>query len=606
MLFSNAVLAPAVASALLANSLQLTEGRRQTELMPFIGNPGPMSNTSDGRILQAGHWQWNGVEIYGTPFKLTRSPMSGEVQWFAGFSPVDKAIVDAMESAQHHALDRLQARSIFADFLRMGSWEIDLPQPIFQFSGNSPEAWWRMKLAPSGRIFWLRERDSFFAEQPAIQMGAQGTALVYRENKVASAGKGLEEIPLTDLVDSSYLRNQFFRVLNCLGLPQSFVKCGNYARSNSGHFQYPFESDEYSEMVGYYSVQEAMRWHRGIQSDKQKVYFENFALKGPIDIFVRADAANAPFYSPNSGKLDTTNPVIVVSTGMESDNLPGVLSFLSKDSDVFFHEFSHHVIYRSVEPTRAASQPRALQEGLADYFAYAITGNNKLGESTFGGVPLRQGNSESPFMTELFVPEFAWNPYDVGVIVSSIGWSLREKIGDWKNGYKRMDKIIWDSVDLLPKLATIYQFGCALVKQSESFEKSENIPAGQITSQVIKELANRQVFANEIPGANGCPAINDVLKAIDILEQQPSDLLLNETPRNAVVFTGEGRAALPPFGGSLYQPLQPRRVGCGSLTTSNPLTSTHSARVLSLILLFPLLFSGLRLRKSGQSPRRLQ
>lgn len=46
---------------------------------------------------------------------------------------------------------------------------------------------------------------------------------------------------------------------------------------------------------------------------------------------------------------------------------------------MIFHEFGHHVIFRSIKTTSGESL--VLHEGLADFLAYAKTGNNCLGES---------------------------------------------------------------------------------------------------------------------------------------------------------------------------------------------------------------------------------
>ncbi|NBW81032.1 hypothetical protein EBR21_04690 [bacterium] len=328
-------------------------------------------------------------------------------------------------------------------------------------------------------------------------------------------------------------------------------------------------------MVGYYSIQKAMEWHRGIQSDAQKNYFGDFGLKGPIDVFVRADIAGGPSYAPFSQNLDTTNPVIYVSSGIEGRTPEtGELANTSKDSDVFFHEFSHHVIYRSIVPSTTYSQPRALQEGLADYFAYGITGNNQLGESINGGTaPLRAGNLTNALSFDNFQPPESWDVYRAGELLSSILWKLRESLGVWKGNYKRIDKVVWDAVDLMPKLGTFYQFGCAVLRQAAAFEKSENLAAGTLTNPILQEFANRQFFADTNPGSgNGCPAVNAILQVVDQREAQKSELPLVDNPKTPVTFTGEGQNALPPYGGSLYQPLQPRKVRCGNLAVqgSNP------------------------------------
>ena len=569
MLFSNGVLTSAVAAKLFFSPAPLVDETSVARLQPVLESfPGFLNHSFQSSVIQTGSWHWDGIELHASKFKIGFEASRHDPFWFAGFYPATDLTADGFSFSAGHRLDAVQAKSFFAEHMRIGSWQIAEPKPIFQVENGELVSWWKLR-TDRGRVYWMREADGFWGEEVPLPLHAKAKALLYRENKVASAEAGLEEIQLSDLLDVSYLRNKFFRVLNCLGSKISYEKCGNYARSVSGFYKYPYESSEYSEMVGYYSIQRAMEWHRGIQSDTQKTYFENFALKGPIDVFVRADANNAPFYVHRSSTLESDNPAIVVSTGAEDNVTSGTLSFLSKDSDVLFHEFSHHIIYRSVQPNTSASQARAIQEGLADYFAYAITGNNRLGESTYGGEPLRQGNLSSALASSLFSPSGNWNPYDVGDILSSALWSLRQIFAEWKDGYNQIDKIVWDAIDLLPPLATNYQFACAVYVSAGNFEKQENLPTDSLRSPVANEFVKRLFFTSATPDTNAlCPPISSILRDVDVEESLESGLPLIETPKNTVTFTGEGKPALPPFSGSLYQPIQPRRTVCGSVASS--------------------------------------
>ncbi|MFZ9521375.1 MAG: hypothetical protein ACO3A4_12955, partial [Silvanigrellaceae bacterium] len=596
--FLNGVLAPSLAVQLLSPSAKLSgDAELHSFLQPRFENSLSFGLSSLPFRPVAGHWTWNGIELHQSDFKVVYSSVNGseELNWYAGMIPGSNEIADRMSADVLHRISTVQAKSLFAEHLRAGSWDLPQPARVFRMSGDSVEAWWKLQVADGRRTFWLRENDGRWGEEFPPELHASATALLYRENSVASAATGLEEIALVDLLDASYLRNKFFRVLNCLGKRPSFLSCGNYARSLSGRYDYPYESVEYSEMVGYWSLQRGMEWHRGIQSDAQKVYFGDFGLKGPMDVFVRADVAGGPAYSPFIQSLDSSNPVIYVSTGLE-DRIPepGELANTTKDSDVFFHEFSHHIIYRSVVPNIVYSQPRAIQEGLADYFAYAITGNNKLGESVNGGgSPLRAGNLSDAFSADSFLPAESWDVYRAGELLSSALWKLRESLGDWKGGYKRVDKVVWDAIDLMPKLGTFYQLGCALLKQAAAFEKSENLAAGTMVAPILQELVARQFFANATPGAEtGCPAVSSILSAVDQREAQKSELPLVDNPKTPVTFTGEAKNALPPFGGSLYQPLQPRKVWCGDIASVDSSRSkSHRSCVLFLL---PVLFMAVK------------
>ncbi|MEY4066239.1 MAG: hypothetical protein RIR26_2447 [Pseudomonadota bacterium] len=604
MLFANGVLSQALLAGLFLSPQSFSGDRSVEDLQPLLVGPAWQLKSADGtpRIIQSGQWHWNGIPIEGTPFKTVRNRTDVLPSWFAGAHPVSEELLYVLSSRGEFRFSPEQAQTLFAQNLRLGSWQLPRPGAVLQINGSTAENWWKLTL-PQGRVFWLRDSDGVWGEELPLPLQADAKALLYRENKVVSASTGLEEIPLKDLLDMTYLRSKFFRILNCLGESISFEKCGNYARAKDGVYSYPFDSVEYSEMAGYYSIQRAMTWHRDIQSAEQKSYFENFALKGPIDVFVRAKAENAPYYVPRSTAVESSNPVIVVSTGSEKEGLGDVLSYLSKDSDVYFHEFSHHIIYRSVAPKSSPSQARALQEGLADYFAFAITGNNALGESTLGNEPLRKGDSTEKLGNDILERGDLGRDYDLGTILSSTLWSLRAKTTDWKTGYKQMDKIVWDAVDLLPTLATYYQFACALYLQAETFEKSEKLTAGSLRGPITTELVSRAFFSSSTPAAGeNCPPPSDPLKAADILEEQESKLPLIQTPRTPVTFTGEGKSALPPFAGSLYQPLQRRSVFCGSLALSSAHSNSPASGV--VLLLVPVFLIGSRPRKSFRWLRR--
>lgn len=593
--FVNSVLAPSVAASFFSPIADFSGSSLQrssySSLRATIAAKHNFQPPTQGINALGGRWSWNDIELYGTEFKVAfdyAHDAQGVLTWFAGKFPDRTQLeMELASSGVTHHLDSTQARGLFSEKLRIGSWNLPAPQPVIFLRENEPEAWWKIKILNGARIFWLRESDGFWGEEPPLELQADATALLFRENKYASSETGLEEIVLTDLLDISYLRNKFFRVLNCMGKRASYASCGNFARSSVGRYTFPFESAEYSEMAGYYSVQKAMSWHRGIQSEEQKKVFGDFALAGPLDVFTRADRSDGPSYSPRSASLGTSNPVIYVNVGNERED-SGIdndrLSFLTKDSDVLFHEFSHHVIYRSVVPKSTYSQSRSLQEGLADYFAYAISGNNQLGESIFRGRPLREGNLTINLSRDLFEPAEGFDVYYLGSLLSSTLWSLRTTLGDWKNGYRRIDKIVWDAIDLLPELATYYQFACAVVKQAAVFEKGENIPAGSLTTPILDAFAARRFFENSTPNpSTGCPAASSVLQDVDLRESNKSELPPIVKSKDPVVFTGDGQKALPPFAGSLYQPLQPRRLACGDLAFSS---SKREGYFLTLFWLF--------------------
>lgn len=591
MVFSNTVYLKTALFNLLAVNSSLHEGSSLSQLTPAVVIS-PQLNRSGPLIADKGHWRWNGIEIYGSGFRFVMPSDDGATGWFAGYAPSQQQLNDIEFSTSPFLLDEKSAQFEIARQLGIGTWHISAPRPIYQRKKWELENWWRVVL-PNGRTFWLRDADSWLSEEVPPSMAASAQARVYRENKVASAASGIESIELIDLLDPSYLRSRLFRILNCRDQAKSYKVCGNFARSSRGVYDYPFESPEYSEMVGYYSIQRAIQWHLNIQSDSQKSFFSDFGLVGPIDVFVRAEDTfgGGPAYAPVGASVGSPNPIIFITTGEESEEATD-FKFFSKDSDVFFHEFSHHVLYRSVKPPPPPSgpdggplivQPRALQEGLADYFTYAMTGNNLLAESSSLSGFLRQGNFQEPLFEKLFDPPEIGKAYDIGDVISSTLWKLREQLAIWQGEYNQIDKITWDAIDLLPEVATLYQFACATYVAAGELEKQSNLAAGTLTAPIAAEFVERQFFKNTtVASGAACPGVSDVLQFADSLEEQESVLPPLSVDKDEVEFTGESPDALPPFSGSLYLPQQVRKTWCGVVGHEN--TASRSSGILFLLL----------------------
>lgn len=592
MAFINTVhLQSALLNLLAANSSLLEDGTF-TQLTPSLVES-ENRLTSGALIADKGHWRWNGIEVYGSSFRFLLPSSDRQMGWFAGYAPALSSLSEIQFATSPFVNDGQSAQQEMARQLGVGTWHIPRPTPIYQRSGVELENWWRVQI-PAGHIYWLRDSDAWLAQEVPEPMSATAQVRVYRENKVASALSGIESFELRDLLDPSYLRSRLFRILNCLDFPKSYKVCGNYARSSRGVYNYPFESNEYSEMAGYYSIQRAMEWHRNIQSESQKQFFSDFGLAGPLDVFVRAEdtSGGGPAYAPVGRSVGSANPIIFITTGGEIED-SGDLQYLTKDSDVYFHEFTHHVLYRSVKPPPITSgpddgnqiiQPRALQEGLADYFTYAITGNNKLAESSSPSGALREANVQDALFLELFDPPDINKAYVIGTILSSTLWNLRQQLSIWNGEYNQIDKIAWDAIDLLPEVATLYQFACAVYISAGELEKQSNLAAGSLSGPIATEFAARLFFENTSVATGAvCPAVSSVLTIADTLDGQESVLPSLSAEKSRVEFTGDSPPALPPFSGSLYLPQQVRKTWCG-VVGSESKRSTSGWTLLILML----------------------
>ena len=602
MIFSNTVYLQTALFNLLAVNSSLREADSFAQLTPSIEKLAQLSQT-ESLIADRGHWEWNGIEIYGSGFRSVLHAHDKSVGWFAGYAPVDHKLSGIQFSTSPFLNDARSAQFEIAQQLGLGTWQLPLPSPVYQRKNGDLENWWRMKV-PTGETYWLRDVDAWLSQEVPQPMSATAQAKVYRENKVSSSVTGIESFELKDLLDPSYLRSRLFRILNCRDQAKSYKVCGNFARASRGVYDYPFESSDYSEVVGYYSIQRAMQWHLNIQNDAQKKFFTDFGLSGPIDIFVRAEdtSGGGPAYAPVGKSVGSSNPIIFITTGEESEDATE-FKFFSKDSDVYFHEFSHHVLYRSIKPPATKSedgitvvvvQPRALQEGLADYFTYAMTGNNRLAESSSLSGFLREGNVQEPLTANLFDPPELGKAYDIGDVISSTLWKLRQQFSTWQGEYNQIDKITWDAIDLLPEVATLYQFACAVYVSAGQLEKQTNSTAGSLTGPIATEFADRLFFENTTVASGAvCPSVSSLLKVADTLDGQESVLPALSGEKTRIEFTGESPDALPPFSGSLYRPQQVRKTWCGVVGYES---KTAASRSVVLLIIAPLLI--------GRMPRR--
>lgn len=103
------------------------------------------------------------------------------------------------------------------------------------------------------------------------------------------------------------------------------------------------------------------------------------------------------FFSPGDPKGDFSSLILGISGDMIAFGM-GARANYSMDADVIYHEFTHAVIESLNKLTLSVGQdnlglnddPGAMNEGLADYFSSAITGNSPVGEyasKNFTGLP---------------------------------------------------------------------------------------------------------------------------------------------------------------------------------------------------------------------------
>jgi len=147
------------------------------------------------------------------------------------------------------------------------------------------------------------------------------------------------------------------------------------ASSPENKFEYAPASPNFPEANIFAQANKMLEWYRSIGYN-----WDNRAIKLIMNATDMTNINNAGYYP--RGTDGASGPVIVTGKGDGS-----TLRNLSLDSDVVAHEIGHHMIFRTITSTKFddtsanKNHSGAIHEGMADFFAYARTGDSCLGES---------------------------------------------------------------------------------------------------------------------------------------------------------------------------------------------------------------------------------
>lgn len=199
----------------------------------------------------------------------------------------------------------------------------------------------------------------------------------------------------------------------------------------------PAQAGHFDQLQGFYTADKAQKWfsnHFGFKMEKMG-----------MDVFtdsLQDGTPNNARYQPATG---SSSAALIIGQG-DGKNYRN----LGRDTDVIFHEFSHHIIYRSLKVSYG--ETGILHEGTADYFAYAMNGDPFLGESVRVGAPyLRTAKLEAGRRFD--DPKNPRGAHDQGQYWSAVLWAVRDEIGA-----EAMDQIVYHGIDYLPAAATIADF----------------------------------------------------------------------------------------------------------------------------------------------------
>lgn len=270
--------------------------------------------------------------------------------------------------------------------------------------------------AQSGKVLEARDLVQF------------AKASVYRFNPTKTPQIETLDLPLSPSIEGAgKLSNAFVTSANCIDRKSvKAVNLGGFKANMhvcdieqlatadvSGDFVYTptdtagavaSRSDEFSELSMYYHTSKAYEFFRGLQGvadaqvvvDKPLRVVANLQIPAGIssgNLLAAADPNTAletfsnAFFSPAGGGLGQIFEQIY---GLKGGGLwfgQGPQRDYAYDGDVVYHELTHAVVDKTlklvawhVDERGAIDSPGAMNEGLADYFSSAITGDPDVGE----------------------------------------------------------------------------------------------------------------------------------------------------------------------------------------------------------------------------------
>ncbi|MEZ4742607.1 MAG: hypothetical protein R3B45_09195 [Bdellovibrionota bacterium] len=283
-----------------------------------------------------------------------------------------------------------------------------------------------------------------------IQMLAfdvKGTATVYDTNPKNGQLKSYE----IELSGDSYLTNEFFTT-DTATIPR--------AKSDTNEFNYDVDDKKFQETSAFVHAALMFEYFRSLG-------YEWHGNK-PMDLRIHAipgSSENNAQYLPSDGTPES-HPAIAIGDG---DGV--ILQNLSVDSDVIAHEFSHHVIFKTLTETRGESL--VLHEGLADFFANSRTGDDCLGESICpanSDACWSKGECLRSAANEITYKGTTYNSIEAhqkGQLISGYLRDLREKGGV---PAENVTSTVFASLDLLVKNSEIKDFILSLfITEQEKF-----------------------------------------------------------------------------------------------------------------------------------------
>ncbi len=240
-------------------------------------------------------------------------------------------------------------------------------------------------------------------------------------------------------------------------------------RGPDGDYRYP-PSDPLFDQVNVY-------WHTDHYLHD---FLGGLGYAGPPEsLVVRVNVALDPFVAQTSQQF--------VHLGRP---IAGFIQDVARADDIIYHELTHAVIYGfGITPTGPRGEAGALHEGLADYFAAALTGDPVIGEwlyLTFPNGVTRVDQPADPwnyahYGLVAYGGADAGDTHANGMILSSALWDLRRALGS------SADSLVLESLTYLPSAPIWSQFANALLQADADHH------GGRLTNAIAGALLPRGI-----------------------------------------------------------------------------------------------------------------
>ena len=259
------------------------------------------------------------------------------------------------------------------------------------------------------------------------------------------------------LLETGYLESEFFK-----------TETGKFARAFKEDFRFHYlpTQVEFQETSVFAHAEEI----RGFFSSHGWEWTE----KKPMTLQIHATLQNSRNNGLYEPETSSSNPKISLGDG------DGVrLANLPLDADVIFHEFSHHIIYRSLKA--GTDESIILHEGLADAFTFLKTGNACLGESICPNNAfsvcqivnqcLRTGENSFVIGSQEYTDMGSQNHLK-GQVISAIVWELRSILDD-----DALTKTLLKSIEYLYRNSGLKDWVISMMVADQDLNQGQNVCA---------------------------------------------------------------------------------------------------------------------------------